>query len=547
MVVLAGRWSTARRTSRAARSARRCRRRRAAASAARHPLADRRALAACAFPRCAATPAPATRAPVESSDDPPAARWPDGRSHPRAPGVGMLGASAGFAPARAPRARALRTRCVRRRPRSRGRQGHGSSTRSTSSGKTFSPSGVTIISFFRPRMYSWPSAPTSPMSPVWNQPSSNARAVSSVGVEVAARHVLAAHEDFSVGRDLHLDARDRLADRSLLGPERMVQADDRRGLGQPVALNDDEAELGPERLEIAVERRRADDERPELPAEQPVHAAVAPPAHEEVPAGRLAAVRWHRTGRGAQPRAARARAARRESSAPTPAPRRGGVLTSAAISTGLYPRMNTTTPGSIGGMKVAIAWPNMWLSGRRLRKRRGQNGVAHFRYFITSRSTGTMLARTFRWVMMTPFGSAVAPDVKMISATSSRPMTTPPGAPASASAGPSFHCSSWSFQTGASRASNGGTSWPIDDQPGGHDAADARQEIRRRAIVDRHDDDAAEEAAPERDDPLRTVLAPEDDLVAFPESERAQARGETARPACRPPRTCTFGVRKPSS
>ena len=31
------------------------------------------------------------------------------------------------------------------------------STRSTSSGKTFSPSGVTIISFFRPRMKSWPS------------------------------------------------------------------------------------------------------------------------------------------------------------------------------------------------------------------------------------------------------------------------------------------------------------------------------------------------------------------------------------------------------
>ena len=74
-------------------------------------------------------------------------------------------------------------------------------------------------------------------------------------------------------------------------------------------------------------------------------------------------------------------------------------------------------------MKVAIAWPNMWLSGRRFRKRMGAKGVAHFRYFITSRSTGTMFARTFRWVMTTPFGSAVAPDVKMISATSSRPMT----------------------------------------------------------------------------------------------------------------------------
>ena len=71
-------------------------------------------------------------------------------------------------------------------------------------------------------------------------------------------------------------------------------------------------------------------------------------------------------------------------------------------------------------MNVAIACPNMWLSGRRLRNRIGANGVAHFRYFSTSRSTGTMLASTFRWVMTTPFGSAVAPDVKMISATSSR-------------------------------------------------------------------------------------------------------------------------------
>jgi hypothetical protein len=33
--------------------------------------------------------------------------------------------------------------------------------------------------------------------------------------------------------------------------------------------------------------------------------------------------------------------------------------------------MKTTTPGIIGGMNVAIACPNMWLSGSRLRKRSG--------------------------------------------------------------------------------------------------------------------------------------------------------------------------------
>ena len=43
----------------------------------------------------------------------------------------------------------------------------------------------------------------------------------------------------------------------------------------------------------------------------------------------------------------------------------------------------------------------------------------YFLYFIISRSMGMMFARMFRCVMTTPFGSAVAPDVKMISAVSS--------------------------------------------------------------------------------------------------------------------------------
>ena len=40
-------------------------------------------------------------------------------------------------------------------------------------------------------------------------------------------------------------------------------------------------------------------------------------------------------------------------------------------------------------------------------------------YLAISRSIGTMLARMFRCVSTTPFGSAVAPEVKMISAMSS--------------------------------------------------------------------------------------------------------------------------------
>ena len=47
----------------------------------------------------------------------------------------------------------------------------------------------------------------------------------------------------------------------------MIERDDRRRLGQPVALNDDEAEALPELLERGRQRRGADDKRPELQAE----------------------------------------------------------------------------------------------------------------------------------------------------------------------------------------------------------------------------------------------------------------------------------------
>ena len=122
-------------------------------------------------------------------------------------------------------------------------------------------------------MYSWPSsASLADVAGVEPAVLERARGVL-VRVEVAGRDVLAAHEDLAVGGDLHLDAGDRLADRSLLRAERMIQRDDRRRLGQAVALDHDEPELAPERFELGLERRGADDERPELPAEQPMDVA----------------------------------------------------------------------------------------------------------------------------------------------------------------------------------------------------------------------------------------------------------------------------------
>jgi hypothetical protein len=49
--------------------------------------------------------------------------------------------------------------------------------------------------------------------------------------------------------------------------------------------------------------------------------------------------------------------------------------------------------------------------------------------------------------------------------------------------------------------------------------ADAGEKVRRRAVIDRHDNDAAKQAPPEGDDPVGTVLAPEDDLVPFAQPE----------------------------
>ena len=117
--------------------------------------------------------------------------------------------------------------------------------------------------------------------------------------------------------------------------------------------------------------------------------------------------------------------------------------------------MKMTTPGSIGGMKVAIACPNRWLSGSRFRNLNGKKGVPHFRYFRISRSTGTMLASTLPWVISTPLGSAVAPDVKMISATSLRAMSTVGGAASCQSMSGSFHT------VASVGTAIGGTSWPI--------------------------------------------------------------------------------------
>ena len=173
------------------------------------------------------------------------------------------------------------------------------------------------------------------------------------------------------------------------------------------------------------------------------------------------------------------------------------------MSCGLKLRMNTTVPSISGGMLVAIDWPNMWLSGSRLRNRIGWNGRAYFLYLSISLATGTMFARMLRWRMTTPLGSAVAPDVNTICAMSSRSIGT-------SGTGPSADQSRLG-QLPCRRRVRGCAGVDVvagEHEPGLDDVADAVGEFRGRAVVDRHGDRAEQLDAPVTCDPFGAVLAP---------------------------------------
>src|SRR2546425_6088797 len=59
--------------------------------------------------------------------------------------------------------------------------------------------------------------------------------------------------------------------------------------------------------------------------------------------------------------------------------------------------------------------PKTWLRGTRFRKRMGWKKRSYFRYFLISVSSGSRLARILPCVITTPRGSAVVPEVKIIS------------------------------------------------------------------------------------------------------------------------------------
>jgi hypothetical protein len=101
-------------------------------------------------------------------------------------------------------------------------------------------------------------------------------------VVVPGRDVVASDQDLAVVGDLDRDAADRRSHGPLGRLERVIQRDDGRRFGEPVALNDEKAQRAPEVLEVGFERRGAADHTPEFPAEQAMRAPVVPPATKKM-------------------------------------------------------------------------------------------------------------------------------------------------------------------------------------------------------------------------------------------------------------------------
>ena len=125
----------------------------------------------------------------------------------------------------------------------------------------FLPPAVTMRSFFRSVIRRNPSGSRTPMSPVWNHPVGVDRLRRRLRLSVVAPHdVRPARQDLAVGGDPDLDAGHRPAHRTQPAVLEGVHRDHRRGLREPVALQDRHAGGVEELGDLRRQGRSAADE-----------------------------------------------------------------------------------------------------------------------------------------------------------------------------------------------------------------------------------------------------------------------------------------------
>src|SRR5258708_40094898 len=91
--------------------------------------------------------------------------------------------------------------------------------------------------------------------------------LSPIVIPVARRDVSSAHQNLAVLIQFHMLTGQNSADGAARSLKRVVDADKRRSLGHPIALNHRESEALPELFRIGIECCPARDECPEFPAE----------------------------------------------------------------------------------------------------------------------------------------------------------------------------------------------------------------------------------------------------------------------------------------
>ena len=94
--------------------------------------------------------------------------------------------------------------------------------------------------------------------------------------------IFAAHQDFAVLVHTNFHAGENFADGAFRGTERMIEADERSGLGHAVTLNHGISQAVPECFHLFGEGGASGNERPEFPAQKRMDFAESPPAREEM-------------------------------------------------------------------------------------------------------------------------------------------------------------------------------------------------------------------------------------------------------------------------